>query len=152
MAFLPRSCHDPVNANAPVHFVNLPSCFSTPIINLACYFVKIQMQFSNESSAAASWWGWPLMSCDVTIYDVITGHENAYVNNSWQSRFGAMCEVSLFFFLIMTQRLIWNITNLGHSWSQVIWPDLSQIFILTYRGQHAHFICVSTQGTRCVMR
>ena len=47
------------------------------------------MRFGNESSVTASWWA-PYRS-----FDVITSHENVYVNNSWQNRVRAMCKVSL---------------------------------------------------------
>ena len=50
------------------------------------------MQFGHEPSATASRRP-PYKSYEVIIYDVIAGHENAYVNNSSQNRATAVGEV-----------------------------------------------------------
>ena len=63
--------------------VDLFSCFSPSIINLAIR--DDSNAYGNESSAGAGRYA-PYMPYDVIMYDVNTGHENVYVNNSSQNR------------------------------------------------------------------
>ena len=72
--------------------VDLFSCFSTSMINLAIH--DDSNAYSNESSTTAERWP-PYRSYDVIMYDVITGHENIYVNNFSQNWDRAVGEVSL---------------------------------------------------------
>ena len=58
----------------------------------------IQMQFSNEPSAAAS--RRPLYSS----YDVIVGHENVYFTNFSQNRGRAVGEVSCLYSLYLSRQ------------------------------------------------
>ena len=73
-------------------FVDLFSCFSTSMMNLATR--DDSNAYGNESSATAERWP-PYRSYDVIMYDVIAGHENIYVNNSSQNRGRTVGEVAL---------------------------------------------------------
>ena len=66
-----------------------------------------------------------LLASDLRTYDVITGHENAYANNSWQKELEwcARCHCVC---LVMPYRLICSMTCLGHSSDQrhFTWPQV----------------------------
>ena len=68
--------------------VDLFSCFSTSMINLAIR--DGSNACGNESSATAE------RRPSYTSCDVIAGHENIYVNNFSQNRGGAVGEASLY--------------------------------------------------------
>ena len=86
------------------------------------------MRFGGESSATAS-------RCHPhRSYDVITGHENVYLDKSWQNRVKAVCEVPLCLSCNdatadMLHDLPGSFIRSGHlTWPQVIF------FELTYRS------------------
>ena len=72
--------------------VDLFSCFSTSMINLAIH--DDSNGYSNEASSTTERWP-PYRSYDGIIYDVITDHKSIYSNNYSQNRDRAMGEVSL---------------------------------------------------------
>ena len=63
---------------------NLSSCFSTSMIHFTIRDVSNAIRFIQTNATARQW---PLYrSYGVIIYAVITCHENAYTNKSWQNR------------------------------------------------------------------
>ena len=72
--------------------VDLFSCFSISMTNLAIH--DDSNAYSNKPSSTIQRWP-PYRSYDVIMHDVITGHENIYVNNSSQNRDRAVGEASL---------------------------------------------------------
>ena len=92
----------------------------------------------------------PYRSCDDIMYDVIAGHENAYVNNSSQNRARAVDEVSLRLSYHdastdMQHNLPGSFIRSGH----LFWPD-GQIFKLNFWDQNAYVsMRVDARNTWC---
>ena len=132
MTLFSRSCHGLFDANA--HCCGSFDCFSTSVINLAIH--DDSNGYRNESSTTAERWP-PYRSYDVIMYDVITGHQNIYVNNSSQNRGRAMGVVSL---CLSRQDALNDMQyDLPGSFirsGQFTWPDQRSHFQLIFRGKN----------------
>ena len=89
------SCNDRVNANVPC-FESFHYLFDILDESNYPWQFKFNLIF-NESNGTASR-RFPSRPYNVIIYNVITGQENVYVNNSWQNGVRAMDEVSICLF------------------------------------------------------